>query len=109
MFARSLVHLLAVVAVAVWGFVAWPMPWPGLLIGIAVTVLSVLIWALFLSPRPVLAVDRFGGSLIELLLLGAAVAASLDLGIFWVIPATIGVLGAALGFVTAGVRPARTP
>ena len=107
MFARSLVHLLAVIAVGVWGFLAWPLPWPGVLIGVAVSLLAVLLWALFLSPKPVLAVDRFGGSLIELLLIGAAVAAALDLGVFWVIPAVLGVLGAVLGFITAGVRPAR--
>lgn len=96
---RSLWHLIAIVAVTAWGFLAWELPIPGLFWGIGALVFSVLLWALFLSPRPVLRSDRFAQSMIELFLLTAAVAALIDLGIPWMIAAVFGVIGAVLGFV----------
>lgn len=98
---RGLFHLIAIVAVTVWGFLAWPLPFPGLLSGFGFLVLSVLVWALFLSPRPVLRTDRFGQALVELLLLAAAVAALLDFGIFWVWAALYGVLAAVVGYIAS--------
>ncbi|MFT4231586.1 MAG: DUF2568 domain-containing protein [Leucobacter sp.] len=100
-FARGVFHLVAVVSVTVWGFVAWPLPFPGALTGVGFLVLSVLLWALFLSPRPVLHVDRFAQALFELLLLAAAVAALLALGAFWLWPALLGIAGAAVGFLAS--------
>ena len=104
--ARAVFHLVAVVSVTVWGFLAWPLPFPGVLTGLGLLLLSVLLWALFLSPRPVLRADRFGQALVELLLLAAAVAAVLDLGVFWVWPALFGVAAAVVGYL-ASSRPAR--
>lgn len=95
---RGLFQLVAVVSVTVWGFLAWPLPFPGILTGLGLMALSVLLWALFLSPKPVLRVDRFAAALFELLLLAAAVGALLALGVFWVWPALLGVAGAAVGF-----------
>lgn len=97
-FVRSLFHLTAILIVGAWGFIAWPLPWPGVLIGIAVLLLAVLLWALFLSPRPVLRTDRFAQALFEVLLLAAAVAALLSLGVFWVWPVLFGVIGVAVGY-----------
>nr|WP_255529519.1 DUF2568 domain-containing protein [Leucobacter edaphi] len=99
--ARSVCHLIAVVAVTIWGFLAWPLPFPGILTGVGLLALSVLLWALFLSPRPVLRVDRFGQALFELLLIAGAVGALLALGVFWVIPAAFGVIAAAIGFIAS--------
>lgn len=99
--ARGVFHLVSVVSVTVWGFVAWPLPFPGVLTGLGLLVLSVLLWALFLSPRPVLRVDRFAQALFELLLLAAAVAALLALGVFWLWPALLGVAGAVVGFLVS--------
>lgn len=98
---RGLFQLAAIVSVAAWGFLAWPLPFPGLLTGLGVLVLAVLLWALFLSPRPVLRTDRFGSALVELLLLAAAVAALLDLGVWWWIPVTLGVAGAVVGYLAS--------
>lgn len=100
---RALWHLLSVVAVSVWSFLAWQLPLPGLPVGIAVTLFAVVLWALFLSPKPVLAVDSFVRSLIELLLVASAVAAALTLGIPWWIAAIFGLGGAVLGFLAATV------
>ncbi|MFV0432732.1 MAG: DUF2568 domain-containing protein [Leucobacter sp.] len=104
---RSLIHLIAVVSVTVWGFTAWPLPFPGVLTGIGFLVLSVLLWAMFLSPRPVLRTDRYAQALFDLLLLAAAVGALLALGVFWVWPTLYGVVGAVLGYIVS-MRPAST-
>lgn len=84
-----------------WGLVKWPLPFPGLLIGAAFFVLSVLTWALFLSPRPVLRTDRFAQALIELLLLGTAVGALLSFGIFWVWVGLFGIIAAVVGYLAS--------
>lgn len=97
---RALFHLASVVALTVWGFISWPMP-VGIFTGIGFLVVSVLVWALFLSPRPVLRTDRFGQALVELLLLAGAVAALLFMGMFWVWPVAFGVIGAVIGFVAS--------
>ncbi|MCW2289696.1 uncharacterized protein DUF2568 [Leucobacter luti] len=98
---RGLFQLVAIVAITVWGFLAWPLPFPGILTGLGLMALAVLLWALFLSPRPVLRVDRFAAALFELLLLAAAVGAILSLGIFWVWPALFGVAGAVIGYLSS--------
>lgn len=94
-------HLAAVLMTAAWGFLGWPLPWPGALIGVVVLTLAVLLWALFLSPRPVLHTDRFAQALFELLLLAAAVAALLSLGVFWLWPVLFGVAGALAGYIAS--------
>ena len=99
--ARGLFHLAAIVTVTVWGFLAWPLPFPGILTGIGLCILSVLLWALFLSPKPVLRVDRFAQALFELCLIAAAVAALLALGVFWVWPVALGIAAAAVGFIAS--------
>lgn len=96
---RSLCHLLVIVAVAVWGFLSWELPFPGVFTGIGILALAVLLWALFLSPRPVLRTDRFGRSLIELLFLAAGVGAMLALGMPWPLAAVFGVIAAVLGYL----------
>ena len=98
---RSVIHLLLILSISAWGFFAWPLPLPGALIGLGMLVATVLIWALFLSPKPVLGVDRFGQSIIELLLVAGAVAALLAIGVFWAIPVAIGVVAVIIGFVSA--------
>lgn len=101
---RGLFHLVAVVSVTIWGALAWTFPFPGILTGIGFLALSVVVWALFLSPRPMLPTDRFGQALIELLLLAAAVAALLDFGLFWVWPVLFGIAGAVIGYITSTRR-----
>lgn len=101
---RALFHLATVVIVTVWGFVSWPLPFPGIISGIGFFALTVVIWALFLSPKPVLRTDRFGQALVELLLLAAAVAALLFLGVFWVWPVAFGVAGAVVGYLASAHR-----
>ncbi|NLB47620.1 MAG: YrdB family protein [Microbacteriaceae bacterium] len=101
---RALFHLVIVLSITIWAMFAWSFPLPGLVIGLGVFVLTVVIWALFLSPKPMLATDRFGQSLIELLLIGGAVAAMLELGVFWVIPVVFGIAAAVVGFLATAKR-----
>lgn len=103
---RSICHLLVVILVSVWAFTDWAFPWPGLLIGLGATVLSVLIWALFLSPKPVLHTDRFGQGLIELLFLASGVGAMLAMGANWILALIFGVIGATAGYI-GSTRPTR--
>lgn len=98
---RALFHLATVVIITVWGFVSWPLPFPGIITGVGFLALTVVIWALFLSPKPMLRTDRFGQALVELLLLAAAVAALLFFGIFWVWPMVFGVAGAVVGYLAS--------
>lgn len=98
---RSIVHLLLILSISAWGFLAWPLPLPGVLIGLGMLVAAVLIWALFLSPKPVLGVDRFGQSIVELLLIAGAVAALLAIGVFWVVPVALGLVAVVVGFLAA--------
>ena len=76
---RFLLELVALATFALWGFASWDLPW-NIVLGIGAPVVAALVWALFLSPRAVLAIDVYGRSLIELLIMGAAALAWLDLG-----------------------------
>nr|WP_237399395.1 YrdB family protein [Rathayibacter iranicus] len=96
-----LLELAALVTFAVWGFAAWDAPW-SIVAGIGAPILAALIWALFLSPRAVLAIDVYGRALIELLLMGAAALAWFDLG-QPIVAVVFGVLAVVSG-VIAGRR-----
>lgn len=88
--------LFAFGTLAFWGFVAWDWPW-NLVVGIGAPVVAILLWALFVSPRAVLAVHPFVRALVELLVYAAATIAWWALGYAWV------GLGFAVIAVTVGV------
>ncbi|WGD38023.1 YrdB family protein [Lysinibacter sp. HNR] len=100
---RAIVHLALFVSIAAWGFLAWPLPWPGVAAGIGSILIAVLMWACFLSPRPILAVDVFAQGLVELLLIAAAVVGLIHIGAPIIIPLCIGVVAAVVGLI-AGRR-----
>jgi hypothetical protein len=77
---RFLLELFAFVTLAIWGFVAFPLPWPGVLIGIGAPLLAVLLWAFFLSPRSVLRIDPFGKALVEIAVFSATAIAWWTMG-----------------------------
>lgn len=62
---RTLVLIFAVASLALWGFTGWPLPW-NIVLGIAAPLFVLLVWALFLSPRPVLRVHPFLRAVVEL-------------------------------------------
>jgi hypothetical protein len=55
----------AVASLALWGFAAWALPW-NIVVGIGAPIVVVIVWALFLSPRPVLRVHPFLRAAVEL-------------------------------------------
>lgn len=64
---RAIVLVLAIASLALWGFATWPLPW-NIILGIGTPVVVLLVWALFLSPRPVLRVHPFLRAAVELLI-----------------------------------------
>lgn len=87
--------LFAFVTLAIWGFTAWPLPW-NIVAGIGAPALAVVVWALFVSPRAVLAVHPFIRAIVELFVFAAATIAWWSMGQAW-----IG-LGFAIVAVTVG-------
>lgn len=64
---RTVVLVAAVASLALWGFASWDLPW-NVILGVGTPVIVILIWALFLSPRPVLRVHPFLRAAVELLI-----------------------------------------
>ncbi len=95
-----LVGVLAFASLALWGFTAWEFPW-NLVYGIGAPVVAILVWALFVSPRAVLAVHPFVRAVVELLVYLAATIAWWSMGQPW-----IG-LGYAVVAVTFGLLAGR--
>jgi hypothetical protein len=71
--------LFAFITLAIWGFAAWPFPW-NIVVGIGAPALAVLVWALFVSPRAVLAVHPFIRAIVELFVYAAATIAWWSMG-----------------------------
>jgi hypothetical protein len=64
---RSIVLVVAIGSLALWGFATWPFPW-NLVLGIGAPLVVIIVWALFLSPRPVLRLHPFLRAAVELLI-----------------------------------------
>ncbi|WEK62407.1 MAG: YrdB family protein [Candidatus Microbacterium colombiense] len=64
---RAIILVLAITSLALWGFFTWSLPW-NVILGIGAPVVVLLVWALFLSPRPVLHVHPFLRAVVELLI-----------------------------------------
>ncbi len=77
---RLFLEIAAFVTLGLWGFLEWPGPWVNILMSIATPVFAILVWALFLSPKPVIRLDNFGRALVEILIMGSAALAWLSMG-----------------------------
>lgn len=64
---RAIVLVIAIGTLALWGFAAWPLPW-NIVLGVGAPVVLLLVWALFLSPKPVLRLHPFLRAVVELLI-----------------------------------------
>ena len=95
---RFLLELFAFVTLGIWGFLAFPLPWPGVLVGIGAPLLAILVWALFVSPKAVFRIDVFGKALVEIAVFSAAAIGWWMLGqpvvamVFAVVAAVSGIL-----------------
>ncbi|MFC6356974.1 YrdB family protein [Luethyella okanaganae] len=77
---RFLLEIFAVVSLGIWGFTAWPLPWPGVLIGIVTPGIAIVLWGLFRSPKAVFRLDAFGKAIVEILVMGTAAFAWWGMG-----------------------------
>lgn len=75
--------IIAFVTLAIWGFTGWPYPW-NIVAGIGAPLLALLVWALFVSPRAVLAVHPFIRAIVELFVYAAATIAWWSMGHAWI-------------------------
>ncbi len=75
--------IVAFVTLAIWGFTGWPFPW-NVVAGIGAPLLALLVWALFVSPRAVLAVHPFVRAIVELFVYAAATIALWSMGQAWI-------------------------
>jgi hypothetical protein len=95
---RFLLEVFAIVSLGIFGFVAFDLPWPGLLIGIGAPLLAILLWALFRSPKAVFAVDPFVKALVEIAVFSSAAIAWWIMGqpvvavVFAVVAAVSGII-----------------
>ncbi|MBT2498219.1 YrdB family protein [Agromyces sp. ISL-38] len=95
---RFFLELFAFVSLGIWGFMAFPLPWPGLLVGLGAPALAILVWALFVSPKSVFHIDVFGKALVEIAVFSSAAIGWWMLGqpvvgvVFAVIAAVSGIL-----------------
>lgn len=95
---RFVLELFAFVTLGIWGFVAFPLPWPGVLVGLGAPAFAILLWALFVSPKAVFRIDPFGQALVEIAVFSAAAIAWWTMGqpvvgvVFAVVAAVSGIL-----------------
>ncbi|OZB82378.1 YrdB family protein [Microbacterium sp. 13-71-7] len=80
---RVIVLVAALASLVLWGLAVWTLPW-NLVAAIGAPVVTLLLWALFLSPRPVLVVHPFVRAAVELLLYAAVTVAWWTMGQAWI-------------------------
>lgn len=97
---RSIVLVAAVGSLALWGLATWHLPW-NIVLGIGAPAIVILVWALFLSPRPVLRLHPFLRAAVELLIyVGVTIA-------WWLMEQPVIGTGFAVVAVAAGVFSGR--
>lgn len=62
---RVVVLVAALASLVLWGLATWTLPW-NIVVAIGAPLIVLLLWALFLSPRPVLRVHPFIRAVVEL-------------------------------------------
>jgi len=77
---RFLLELFALFTLGLWGYLAWPFPWPGLLFMIGTPLFAAIVWGLFRSPKARIPLDPVGRGLVEIAVMGSATIAWVMLG-----------------------------
>lgn len=80
---RAVVLVAALASLALWGFAMWAFPW-NLVLGIGAPLIVLLVWALFLSPRPLLRLHPFIRAAVELLIYAGVTLAWWSMGQAWI-------------------------
>ena len=95
---RFLLEIFAIVTLGIFGFTAFELPWPGILLGIGLPVVAILLWGFFRSPKAVFAVDPFVKALVEIAVFSTAAVAWWIMGqpvvavVFAVVAAVSGII-----------------
>lgn len=97
---RAVILVAAIASLVLWGFAMWAFPW-NLVFGIGAPLLVLVIWALFLSPRPLLRLHPFVRAVVELFIYAGVTVVWWSMDQAWV------GLGFALVAVTAGLFAGR--
>jgi hypothetical protein len=96
---RFTLELFGLFSLGFWGYLAWPFPWPGVLFMVGAPVFAAVVWGLFRSPKAPFPLDVVGRSLVEIFVMGAAVAVWFMLG-FPIVGVIFGILAALSGVIT---------
>lgn len=80
---RAVVLVAALASLVLWGFAMWAFPW-NLVLGIGTPLIVLLVWALFLSPRPVLRLHPFVRAAVELLIYAGVTLVWWSMGQTWI-------------------------
>ncbi|MGF3056950.1 YrdB family protein [Microbacterium sp. YY-01] len=80
---RTVVLIVAVASLIIWGLSSWALPW-NIVAAVGAPVVLLLVWALFLSPRPVLRTHPYVTAAVELLVYAGVTVAWWSLGETWV-------------------------
>jgi len=95
---RFFLELFAIVSLGIFGFTAFTLPWPGILIGLGAPALAIVLWGLFRSPKAVFRVDPFVKALVEIAVFSSAAIAWWIMGqpivavVFAVVAAVSGII-----------------
>ncbi len=103
---RFALELFALFSLGFWGYLAWPFPWPGVLFMVGAPEFAAIVWALFRSPKAVFPLDVVGRSLVEIFVMGAAVAVWFMIG-YPVVGVIFGILAAVSGVLAGRAEIAR--
>jgi hypothetical protein len=97
---RFALELFALFSLGFWGYLAWPFPIPAVFFMIGAPLFAAVVWGLFRSPKAVFPLDPVGRVLVEVFIMGAAVATWFMLG-YPIVGLVFGVVAAASGIVNA--------
>ena len=95
---RFALELFALFSLGFWGYLAWPFPWPGVFFMVGAPLFAAAVWALFRSPKAAFPLDVVGRSLVEICVMGAAVAVWFMIG-YPEVGVIFGILGAISGVI----------
>ena len=97
---RFALELFALFSLGFWGYFAWPFPIPAVFFMIGAPLFAAVVWGLFRSPKAVFPLDPVGRVLVEVFIMGAAVATWFMLG-YPIVGLVFGVAAAASGILDA--------
>lgn len=97
---RFALELFALLSLGFWGYLGWPFPIPGIFFLFGTPLFAAVVWGLFRSPKAVFPLDPVGRVLVEVFVMGAAVATWFVLD-YPIVGLIFGVVAAVSGIINA--------